>query len=104
MHFNIDVPSAWRVFPDLRQCVLELEVLDGTNLFEHISARGVLAEHDAGHIMRDILDCIDAMNRVFLAHRDVKPANILMSNRKDGTTVKIADFGMSTFVGVDGFV
>jgi serine/threonine protein kinase len=84
--------------------VLELEVLDGTDLFEHISAQGVLAERDAGRIMHDILVCIDAMNRVGLAHRDVKPANILMSNGKDGTTVKMADFGMSTFVGVDGLV
>ena len=85
--------------------VMELELLKGTDLFDHISDNGVLSEDEAAEIVKDILTSLEAMNRVGLAHRDVKPANILMCDKeKDGVSVKLGDFGMSTFVGVDGLV
>jgi len=82
--------------------VLELELLDGTDLFKYVSSKGVLQEADAAPVMRDILQALEALNRIGLAHRDIKPANILMCPSQHGPTCKIADFGMSTFVGVDG--
>jgi serine/threonine protein kinase len=85
--------------------VIELELLEGTDLFQHISSKGTLPEHEAAMILRDMLTSLEAMNRVGLAHRDIKPANVLMCDRKkDGVSVKVGDFGMSTFVGVDGLV
>mmetsp|Transcript_4588 Transcript_4588/g.6972 ORF Transcript_4588/g.6972 Transcript_4588/m.6972 type:complete len:940 (+) Transcript_4588:476-3295(+) len=84
--------------------VMELELQQGIDLFQYISKKGVLAENEAAHIMRDVLYSLEAMQRFGIAHRDVKPANILMSNKTDGTAVKVADFGMSTFAGVDGRV
>lgn len=84
--------------------VLELELLNGRDLFNHISSNSALREADAALILRDILLSLDAMNRIGVAHRDIKPANVLMSHRSDGATVKVGDFGMATFVGVDGQV
>jgi calcium/calmodulin-dependent protein kinase I len=85
--------------------VMELELLEGTDLFEYVSSKGVLGEDEAALIIRDVLTSLEAMNRVGLAHRDVKPANVLMCCReKDGVSVKVGDFGMSTFVGVDGLI
>ena len=85
--------------------VLELELLEGTDLFHYISTRGTLDETEAANIMKDILTSLDSMSRIGLAHRDIKPANILMANKeKDRVNVKIGDFGMSAFVGVDGLV
>jgi serine/threonine protein kinase len=93
------------LFETSEHIVLELELLEGTDLFKHISSKGVLPEHEAAMILRDMLLSLEAMNRVGLAHRDIKPANVLMCDReKDGVSVKIGDFGMSTFVGVDGLV
>lgn len=92
-------------FETSENIVIELELLEGTDLFKHISSKGVLPEHEAAMILRDMLTSLDAMNRVGLAHRDIKPANVLMCDReKDGVSVKVGDFGMSTFVGVDGLV
>eukprot|EP00980_Cylindrotheca_fusiformis_P011748 scaffold2794_cov100-Cylindrotheca_fusiformis.AAC.6 len=85
--------------------VLELELLEGTDLFDYISKKGMMSEKEAAVITYDILQSLEAMNRVGVAHRDVKPANILMCDReKDNVSVKIGDFGMSTFVGVDGLL
>ena len=101
--------------------VLELELLKGTDLFQHIASHNALPETEAAEILRDILLGLDAMNRIGLAHRDIKPANVLMcsergsaDNNGDGmvstvTTsplprVKIGDFGMAAFVGIDGHI
>jgi calcium/calmodulin-dependent protein kinase I len=94
-------------FETADKLVLELELLDGTDLFQHVLSNGVLSECEAAQIMRDILRCLQAMNRLGLAHRDIKPANVLMcsSDRSSGSTrVKVGDFGMSAFAGVDGHI
>lgn len=95
---------------------LEFELLDGTDLFQYISSKGVLNENEAAYVTRDILQCLRTMNRLGLAHRDIKPANILMCPKREGPDAptgslqystplaKVADFGMSAFVGVDGHV
>jgi serine/threonine protein kinase len=94
------------VFETLDNVVLELELLDGTDLFRYISAKQNLSEVEAAHIMYDILSCLDAMKTIGIAHRDIKPANILMANKGDqsGINVKLGDFGMATFVGKDNLV
>jgi len=88
-------------FETIDHVVLELEILQGIDLFQHVSSKGILEEDEAAHIMRDILICIDAMGRIGVAHRDIKPANVLMCHTKDdnGIAVKIGDFGMATFAG-----
>mmetsp|Transcript_30813 Transcript_30813/g.45567 ORF Transcript_30813/g.45567 Transcript_30813/m.45567 type:complete len:797 (+) Transcript_30813:267-2657(+) len=84
---------------------MECELLQGRDLFQHLSARSILAEEEAARVLRDVLTCLAAMNRFGVAHRDIKPANILMNDKgDDGVYVKVADFGMSTFVGVDGLL
>ena len=92
-------------FETSEKIVIELELLDGRDLFEYISSKGVLEEKEAGLIIRDVLTALNSMNRAGIAHRDIKPANILMTKREEqGSSVKVADFGMSTLVGVDGMV
>lgn len=103
-----NVPSFLKIkgfFETSDNIVMELELLEGTDLFDYISKKGVAEEVEAARITRDILTSLEAMNRVGLAHRDIKPANILMCNEsREGVKVKLCDFGMSTFVGVDGLV
>ena len=97
-------------FETSENVVLELELLKGMDLFQYVSSKGVLSEKEAALILRDILSVLDGMNRAGLAHRDIKPANCLMCKTDDSSTdvsscvVKVADFGMATFAGVDGLV
>jgi serine/threonine protein kinase len=95
------------IFETSEHVVLDLELLGGLDLFQYISHKGVLMESEAAHILRDILVCLEGMNRVGLSHRDIKPANVLLcrnSGTNSGPRVKVCDFGMSTFCGVDGQV
>jgi serine/threonine protein kinase len=52
--------------------VIESELLDGTDLFKYITSKGVLSERESAVILRDILQALDAMSSVGLAHRYVK--------------------------------
>ena len=99
------VLKIYSLFETSDTIVLELELLEGIDLFRHVSSKSVLDETEAANIVRDILVCLEAMCRFGVAHRDIKPANILMCNKeKDGVYIKVADFGMSTFIGVDGLL
>ncbi len=94
-------------FETSEKVVIELELLEGKDLFEYISSKGVLEEEEAGLVIRDVLVALQGMSRAGIAHRDVKPANLLMAKcnkSKFGTSVKLGDFGMSTLVGVDGLI
>jgi serine/threonine protein kinase len=93
-------------FETLDKVVLEMELLDGIDLFRYISKKESLSEVEAAQIMYDIISCVKAMNNGGIAHRDIKPANILMADKKKsgGVCVKLGDFGMATFVGKDNLV
>lgn len=93
-------------FETLDKVILELELLEGTDLFRYISSKSSVSEVEAAQIVYDILSCLDALNSLGVAHRDIKPANILMAGREDtsGVNVKLGDFGMATFVGPDKLV
>lgn len=95
-----------RSFFETRETVvLELELLKGTDLFQYVHCHGSLKEKESAYIMKDVLKCLSVTEKLGIAHRDVKPANILMCNkRKDGVRVKVGDYGMSTYVGLDGLV
>jgi len=93
------------LFETSENVVMELELLEGTDLFNHVSSKRMLSEHEAATILRDILISLDAMDHVGVAHRDIKAANILMCDRSEhGVSIKVGDFGMSTFVGHGGLV
>lgn len=104
-----DTPGFLRlrnIFETGEKLVLELELLKGTDLFQHVSCHGVLDEVEAAHIMRDLLNCLNVLDQIGIAHRDIKPANLLMCNSDDngGPMIKLADYGMACFVGVDNLV
>ena len=93
-------------FETEEKVVLELELLEGTDLFQYIKKNIPLSEVVAAKIMSDILGCVAVMKDLGIAHRDLKPANILMANKSNryGTRVSVGDFGNATFVGEDNLV
>ncbi|KAJ5742125.1 hypothetical protein N7533_011534 [Penicillium manginii] len=58
------------------------------------------AEHDTKLIMHQLLEGLVKMHRENIAHRDLKPQNILLISR-DPPRVKIGDFGISKRVPKD---
>jgi serine/threonine-protein kinase len=71
---------------------LVMAYVDGRQLSEIIAANGRLAADQTMSIVAQAADALDAAHRLGIVHRDVKPANLLIS--ADGT-VTLVDFGIA---------
>ncbi|MCT7658812.1 serine/threonine-protein kinase [Mycobacterium deserti] len=74
-----------------------MERLPGDTLHDHI-AQGSLPPHRVRAILSDVLAALATAHGAGVLHRDIKPSNILVS--ADGTTMKVADFGIAKTAGV----
>jgi serine/threonine-protein kinase len=72
-----------------------MEYLDGIHLGELIRIDGPVAPARIVHILRQICGSLAEAHGRGLVHRDVKPSNIVLSNRGgEPDVVKVLDFGL----------
>jgi serine/threonine protein kinase len=74
-----------------------MRFVDGTDLRDMIKARGRLDPRMAAEIVAQVASALDAAHHRGLVHRDVKPANILMSMADGRPHAYLTDFGLSRF-------
>eukprot|EP00307_Rebecca_sp_RCC1486_P006600 CAMPEP_0119413524 /NCGR_PEP_ID=MMETSP1335-20130426/5582_1 /TAXON_ID=259385 /ORGANISM="Chrysoculter rhomboideus, Strain RCC1486" /LENGTH=420 /DNA_ID=CAMNT_0007438323 /DNA_START=83 /DNA_END=1342 /DNA_ORIENTATION=+ len=76
-----------------------MEHVAGGELFDAIVKQGQYTEMDARRIARTLCETIAYFHEKGVAHRDLKPDNVLLSDNSPGadvaTGIKIADFGLS---------
>lgn len=77
---------------------LVLELLEGGELFERIKQKGTYSEKDAMMIMKNILEAISYVHSKGIIHRDLKPENLILKSKDNDYDVKIADFGLASFI------
>lgn len=68
-----------------------MEYASNGNLMECIRKKKKLEEEEARRVMVELLDALDYIHSIGVAHRDVKPENILIDRNN---TVKLGDFGL----------
>src|SRR5207248_8595224 len=71
---------------------LAMEHVPGQTLRELLNERGQLSPREALDIMDGVLAGLAAAHDAGIAHRDVKPENVLLT---DSGMVKVADFGLA---------
>lgn len=77
------------------------EKMEGGTLFETIERRRHLTEQEASLVIRDIATALHFLHQKGIAHRDMKPENILCTRPGHLTPVKICDFDLGSGVIVD---
>ncbi len=74
---------------------LTMRFVEGTDLASMIAGRGRVEPRDAVEMVAQIADALDAAHARGLVHRDVKPANILLTRPGGRWHAYLTDFGIS---------
>jgi len=77
---------------------LVMELVEGEALGERLARRDFPGAAEALEIVAQVADALSAAHALGVVHRDVKPANIIITR---GGKVKVADFGVAKAMGED---
>jgi serine/threonine-protein kinase len=69
-----------------------MEFVDGQTLREIVKTQGPLSQQRVIEVMADVCAALDFSHRHGIIHRDVKPANVMITR---GGAVKVMDFGIA---------
>jgi eukaryotic-like serine/threonine-protein kinase len=73
-----------------------MEFVDGQTLREIVKTTGPMSQQRVLEVMADVCAALDFSHRHGIIHRDVKPANIMITR---GGAVKVMDFGIARALG-----
>lgn len=74
--------------------------MQGKDLYEYMRTRSFkITEARARDIVIEIADGLMYLHNYGIIHRDLKLENVMMSDTSDRALVKLADFGLSKFIG-----
>lgn len=79
---------------------LVFEKMPGGTLLQNIEQRGHLTEREAGLVIQAIAKALDFLHSKGIAHRDLKPDNILCEKRDDVVPIRICDFDLASGIPV----
>lgn len=85
------------IFREKRCLVIIMECMSGGELFNRIQERAEFAftEREAASIMCEIGKALQFLHTSDIAHRDVKPENLLYTTRNANKILKLTDFGFA---------
>lgn len=73
-----------------------MDFVEGVSVDRLLAKRGRIAYGEAVEIVRQTCEGLGEAHRLGIVHRDVKPHNVMVTSRGDGTaTVKLLDFGIA---------
>jgi hypothetical protein len=74
---------------------IAMRYVSGSDLGQRIAASGRLSPEDAVRIVAQAAGGLDAIHAAGLVHRDVKPANVLLTGREGAEHAYLTDFGVA---------
>lgn len=83
------------VFESRAEVVLILELVCGGELFDFIAEKENLLESEAIEFLKQILEALRFMHSKNIVHFDLKPENIMLSDKSAHPIIKLIDFGLA---------
>ncbi|CAI6000472.1 unnamed protein product [Closterium sp. NIES-64] len=92
------IVSMHEALEDARAVHIIMELCHGGELFHRIVTRQRYSEPAAASVARQLASALAFLHARGVAHRDVKPENILLCSRADDTSIKLTDFGAAALL------
>ena len=77
---------------------LVMELCAGGELFHQLEKHGRFSESEARVRFRHLMQVILYCHENGVVHRDLKPENILLATKAISSPIKLADFGLATYI------
>lgn len=84
-----------------RSLFLALEWVDGVTLDKHLAAVGALPPEAALALLRPLFDALSEAHAMGIAHRDLKPGNVMVEGSPHSPRVRLLDFGIAKLMRPD---
>ncbi|KAK3039228.1 hypothetical protein RJ639_027932 [Escallonia herrerae] len=77
---------------------LVMELCAGGELFHQLERHGRYSEAAARVLFRHLMQVVMYCHDKGVVHRDLKPENILLATKASSSPIKLADFGLATYI------
>ena len=89
------IVSVHDAYKDVDSFAIVMQLVEGGDLFDRVVKRGHYPESDARDTMVHLLSALAYLHARGIAHRDVKPENILLRTKFSDVDVLLTDFGLA---------
>ncbi|KAG6502207.1 hypothetical protein ZIOFF_042096 [Zingiber officinale] len=86
------------VYEDDDYVHLVMELCAGGELFHRLEKHGYFSENEAAVLFRPLMEVVMYCHDKGVVHRDLKPENILLATKSLSSPIKLADFGLATYI------
>lgn len=77
---------------------LVMELCAGGELFHRLEKHGRFPEYRARILFKHLMEVVMYCHDKGIVHRDLKPENILLATKASSSPIKLADFGLATYI------
>jgi serine/threonine protein kinase len=75
-----------------------MELCAGGELFHLLEKHGRFSESEGRVLFRHLMQMVLYCHENGVVHRDLKPENILLATKSFSSPIKLADFGLATYI------